>query len=203
MLPSVSYIAQLKAAVLSTVNVAMTIGELRDPYTAGHERRVAALAVAIADELGLDSIVQEGFNVAGHLHDVGKVMVPSEILSKPGKLSRIEMQSSRVIARRATTSCGRSTSPGPLPTSFCSTMNASTAPAIPVASRVKRSCIEARILAVADVVEAMSSHRPYRPGLGVTVALAEIERGSGTAYAQDVVDACLRLFREKNYRLPA
>ncbi len=197
------YIAQLKAAVLSTVNVAMTIGEMRDPYTAGHERRVAALAVAIADELGLDSIVQEGLNVAGHLHDVGKVMVPSEILSKPGKLSRIEMQLVQGHCQAGYDIVRSVDFPWPVADIIRQHHERLDGTGYPGGLKGEAILLEARILAVADVVEAMSSHRPYRPGLGVTVALAEIERGSGTAYAQDVVDACLRLFREKNYRLPA
>ena len=197
------YIAQLKAAVLSTVNVAMTIGEMRDPYTAGHERRVAALAVAIAAELGLDSNLQEGLNVAGHLHDVGKVMVPSEILSKPGRLSPIEMQLVQGHCQAGYNIVSSVDFPWPVAEIILQHHERLDGTGYPRGLKGEAILREARILAVADVVEAMSSHRPYRPGLGVMVALAEIERGSGTAYAQDVVDACLRLFREKDYRLPA
>ena len=197
------YIAQLKAAVLSTVTVAMTIGEMRDPYTAGHERRVAALAVAIAVELGHDSAMQEGLNVAGHLHDVGKAMVPSEILSKPGKLSPIEMQLVQGHCQAGHDILKSVDFPWPVAEIILQHHERLDGSGYPCGLKGEAILREARILAVADVVEAMSSHRPYRPGLGVTAALAEIERGSGTVYAPDVVDACLCLFREKNYRLPA
>ena len=197
------FIAQLKSAVLSTVSVAMAIGELRDPYTAGHERRVAALAVAIAAELGLDSVVQEGLDVAGHLHDIGKVMVPSEILSKPGKLSPIEMQLVQGHCQAGYNILSSVDFPWPVADIILQHHERLDGSGYPGGLKGEAILRQARILAVADVVEAMSSHRPYRSGLGVTVALAEIERGSGTAYAQDVVAACLRLFREKNYRFPA
>ncbi|MBK7903256.1 MAG: HD domain-containing protein [Proteobacteria bacterium] len=176
---------------------------MRDPYTAGHERRVAALAVAIAAELGLDSVVQEGLDVAGHLHDVGKVMVPSEILSKPGKLSPIEMQLVQGHCQAGYNILSSVDFPWPVADIILQHHERLDGSGYPGGLKGEAILRQARILAVADVVEAMSSHRPYRSGLGVTVALAEIERGSGTAYAQDVVEACLRLFREKNYRFPA
>ncbi|MGB5103143.1 MAG: HD domain-containing phosphohydrolase [Steroidobacteraceae bacterium] len=197
------YIAQLKAAVLGTVNVAMTIGEMRDPYTAGHERRVAALAVAIAVELGLDSETQEALNIAGHLHDVGKVMVPSEILSKPGKLSHIEMQLVQGHCQAGHDILKSVDFPWPVAEIILQHHERLDGSGYPRGLKGEAILREARILVVADVVEAMSSHRPYRPGLGVKLALAEIERGSGTEYAPDVVDACLSLFRDKDFHLPA
>lgn len=197
------YIAKLKAAVLSTVNVAMTIGEMRDPYTAGHERRVAALAVAIAVELGHDSEMQEGLAIAGHLHDVGKVMIPSEILSKPGKLSPLEMQLVQGHCLAGHDILKSVDFPWPVAEIILQHHERLDGSGYPRGLKGDAILRESRILAVADVVEAMSSHRPYRSGLGMAAALAEIERGSGTIFASDVVDACLSLFRDKSYRLPA
>lgn len=197
------YVAQLKAAVMSTVQVATNIGEMRDPYTAGHERRVAAIAVAIAVELGLDTHIQEGLNVAGHLHDIGKVTVPSEILSKPGKLTPIEMELVKGHPQAGYDVLKLVDFPWPVADAVLQHHERLDGTGYPQGLRGSAITLEARIIAVADVVEAMSSHRPYRPGLGIEAALAEIERGSGTAFAVGVVDACLRLFRVKKFQLPS
>ena len=196
------YVAQLKTALKSTVEVATTISEMRDPYTAGHERRVAEIAVAIGIELGFDVGRQEGLQVAGHLHDVGKIIIPSEILSKPGKLSSIEYQ---LVQGHALASCNVLKGvefPWPVAQVALQHHERMDGSGYPQGLRGDEILFEARIVAVADVVEAMSSHRPYRPGLGIEKALAEIERGRGSAYDADVADACLRLFREKRYELP-
>jgi len=194
--------AKVEAAFMQTVEVATTLSEMRDPYTAGHERRVAEIAVAIGGQLGFDARRQQGLRIAGYLHDVGKIMIPSEILSKPGRLSAAEFALVK----------------GHPQASFDILKNVECAwPVAQVAlqhhERVDGSgypqgligeaiLFEARILAVADVVEAMGSHRPYRPSLGIDKALAELERGRGSAYDPVVVDACLKLFRENGYQLP-
>ncbi len=196
------YVARLRTALKSTVQVATTISEMRDPYTAGHERRVAEIAVAIGAELGFDAGRQEGLEVAGHLHDVGKIIIPSEILSKPGKLSPIEFQ---LVQGHAQASCDVLKGvefPWPVAQVALQHHERMDGSGYPQGLQGEAILIEARIMAVADVVEAMSSHRPYRPGLGIETALVEIERGRGTAYDADVADACLRLFREKRYVLP-
>ncbi|OGA46521.1 MAG: hypothetical protein A3G25_06505, partial [Betaproteobacteria bacterium RIFCSPLOWO2_12_FULL_63_13] len=196
------YIAQLKAAFMSTVNVAMTLSEMRDPYTAGHERRVGEIAMAIGEELGLDARAQEGLLVAGYLHDIGKIKIPSEILSKPGRLSEIEMQFVRTHAEASYDVLKEVEFPWPVARVALEHHERFDGSGYPHGIQGTTILFESRIMAVADVVEAMSSHRPYRPGLGIERALAEIGRGRGTAYDPDVADACLRLFREKGYRLP-
>jgi PAS domain S-box-containing protein len=196
------YVAQLKTAFMSTVEVATTISEMRDPYTAGHERRVAKIAVAIGAELGLDTSRQEGLRVAGDLHDVGKMIIPAEILSKPGRLSEAEMQLVKGHARAGYDVLKGVPFPWPVAQVALQHHERYDGSGYPHGLKGEAILLEARIMAVADVVEAMSSHRPYRPGLGIDKALAEIERGRGTAYCIGAADACLRLFREKGFRLP-
>ena len=175
----------------------------RDPHTTGHERRVAGLAVAIGAELGFDTPRQEGLRVAGHLHDIGKITIPSEILSKPGKLSAIEFQLIQGHAQASHDLLKGVEWAWPVAQIALQHHERMDGSGYPQGLKGEAILLEARIMAVADVVEAMSSHRSYRPALGIDKALAEIERGRGTAYDTDVADACLRLFREKRYQLLA
>ena len=197
------YLAQLETAFMSTVQVATTLSEMRDPYTAGHERRVAHIAVAIGAELGFDARRQDGLRVAGHLHDIGKITIPSEILSKPGKLSATEFQLIQGHAQASYDVLKDVEFPWPVAQVALQHHERIDGSGYPQGLKGEAILIEARIMAVADVIEAMSSHRPYRPGLGIDKALAEIERGRGTAYDMEVADACLKLFREKGYTVPA
>ncbi|MGZ8211867.1 MAG: HD domain-containing phosphohydrolase [Burkholderiales bacterium] len=197
------YVAQLEAAFMSTVEVATIISEMRDPYTAGHEHRVAEIAVAIGAELGFDARRQEGLRVAGHLHDIGKITIPSEILSKPGKLSAIELQLIRTHAQASHNALKDVKFPWPVAQIALQHHERMDGSGYPQGLTGDEILLDARIMAVADVVEAMSSHRPYRPGLGIDKALAEIERGRGKEYDADAADACLRLFREGRHPLPA
>jgi response regulator RpfG family c-di-GMP phosphodiesterase len=197
------YVEQLKKALASTVEVATLISEMRDPYTAGHERRVAQIAVAIGAELGFDARRQEGLKVAGHLHDIGKITIPSEILSKPGKLSAIQFQLVQGHARAGYDVLKGVEFPWPVAEVALQHHERIDGSGYPQGLKGKAILLEARIIAVADVIEAMSSHRPYRPGLGIDQALAEVERGRATVYDTDAADACLRLFREGRYQLPA
>ncbi len=196
------YIEQLKTAFMSTVEVATTLSELRDPYTAGHERRVAQIAVAISNELGFDKGRQEGLRVAGHLHDIGKINIPAEILSKPGKLSSIEYQLVQGHSQSGYEVLKTVEFPWPVAQIVLQHHERIDGSGYPQGLKGEAILPEARILAVADVVEAMSSHRPYRPGFGIKTALAEIERGRGTSYDPTAADACLRLFRGKGFVLP-
>jgi HD-GYP domain-containing protein (c-di-GMP phosphodiesterase class II) len=197
------YLDQLKVAFMSTVEVATIISEMRDPYTAGHERRVAQIAVAIGIELGLDADRQEGLRVAGHLHDIGKISVPSEILSKPGRLSTIQLKLVQEHAQSGYDVLKGVEFPWPVAQVALQHHERMDGSGYPQGLRGEDIRFEARIMAVADVVEAMSSHRPYRAGLGIDKALEEVERGRGTAYDADVADACLLIFREKAYQLPS
>jgi len=197
-----NYLQQLESAFMSTVEVATNLSELRDPYTAGHERRVAELAVAIASELGLSARQQEGLRVAGLLHDVGKITIPSEILSKPGRLSAIEYQLIKEHARASYNVLKKVEFPWPVAEVALQHHERIDGSGYPQGLKGDAILFEARILAVADVVEAMASYRPYRQALGITQALAEIERGRGSIYDANVADACLKLFRDKGYALP-
>jgi len=195
------YVEQLKTAFLNIVEVATIISEMRDPYTAGHERRVAGIAVAIGTELGFDPHRRAGLRIAGQLHDIGKITIPSEILSKPGKLNAAEFMLIKGHAQASfdvLKSVEWSWAVAEIALQHHERMDGS---GYPQGLKGEAILLEARIMAVADVVEAMSSHRPYRPGLGIETALAEIERGRGTLYDVGVADACLRLFREKGYTI--
>jgi len=195
-------VEQLKAALMSAVDMATTLSEMRDPYTAGHEQRTGELASAIGAELGWDAQRIEGLRVAGYLHDIGQIIIPPEILSKPTTLSAPERaliqshpQSSYDVLKNVKFTW-------PVAQVALQHHERMDGTGYPQGLRGEAILFEARIMAVADVIEAMSSHRPYRAALGLDAALAEIERGRGTAYDPTVVDACLRLFREKGYALP-
>ncbi len=196
------YTRQLEHTFIQTVNLATTLSEMRDPYTAGHEQRVAEIAVAIGREMGLDENRVEGLRVGGHLHDVGKITVPSEILSKPTKLTQNEYALIKEHARAGYEVLKNVDFPWPVAQIALQHHERIDGSGYPQGLKGEEILLEARITAVADVVESMASHRPYRPALGIEKALVEIEHGSGTAYDPVVVDTCLRLFRHKGYALP-
>ncbi len=197
------YVVRLEKSVLSTVSAVSQMMDMRDPYTQGHERRVGEIAADLAAEMGLDAEVQRGLRVAGAVHDVGKITVPAEILGKPGRLSAAEFEIIRTHAEQGYEVLKGIDFPWPVAEVARQHHERLDGSGYPRRLKGEEILLEARILAVADVVEAMASHRPYRPGLGIEAALAEIERGRGTAYDQNAADACLRLFREKGYQLPA
>jgi PAS domain S-box-containing protein/putative nucleotidyltransferase with HDIG domain len=196
------YVAQLERAFMRTVEVATSLSEMRDPYTAGHERRVAEIAVAIGAELGFDARRREGLRVAGYLHDIGKIAVPTEILAKPGRLSAAEFTLIQAHPQAGYEVLKGVEFPWPVAEVVLQHHERLDGSGYPRSLKGEAILLEARIMAVADVVEAMSSHRPYRPGLGIDKALAEIERGRGSVYDTAVADACLKLFREKAYAIP-
>lgn len=196
------YIRELEGAFMRTVEVATTLSEMRDPHTAGHERRVAGIAVAIGAKLGFDARRQEGLRVAGYLHDVGKIAIPAEILSKPGPLSRAEFDLVKSHAQSGYDILKCVEFPWPVAQVALQHHERLDGTGYPNGLRGDTILLEARILAVADAVEAMASHRPYRPALGIDQALAEIEQGRGKVYDPAVADACLTLFRQKGYAIP-
>lgn len=173
--------------------------EMRDPYTAGHQRRVSDLAEAIAGELGISKEEIHGIRLAASIHDVGKIRVPAEILSKPGKLSDVEFMLIKAHAQAGYDILKGIAFPWPIADIVLQHHERQDGSGYPQGLKGDHIVSGARILAVADVLEAMASHRPYRPSLGPDAALAEIERGRGTAYEPAVVDACLKLFREKRF----
>lgn len=197
----VQNLEKLAKAVEGSINAIAFMSETRDPYTAGHQQRVAKLAVAIAKEMCLSQEQVETIRVAGILHDVGKMQVPAEILSKPGKLSQIEMGLVKVHPRVGREILKMIDMPWPACPIVLQHHERLDGSGYPDGLSGEKIVLGARILAVADVVEAMASHRPYRPALGIDKALEEISQNRGTLYDADVVDACLRLFREKGFKL--
>jgi PAS domain S-box-containing protein len=197
------YIGRLEHAMQSTLTAVSLMVELRDPYTAGHERRVGELAAAIGTEMGLPDDTVKGLRLAGYVHDIGKISVPAEILSKPTRLTPIEFELIRGHSLSGYDILKGVDFPWPLAEVILQHHERLDGSGYPRQLRDGAIILEARIMAVADVVEAMSSHRPYRPGLGMDAALEEIARNGGTFYDPQVVAACLCLFRDKAYALPA
>ena len=191
----------LQKAVGVTIQVMVSAVEMRDPYTAGHQLRVANLACAIATEMGLPQDKIDGIRMAGSIHDIGKLSIPAEILSKPTKLTNIEFSLIKEHPHSGYEMLKDVESPWPLAQVVYQHHERMDGSGYPRNLKGDEIIMEARIMAVADVVEAMASHRPYRAGLGIDAALAEIEKNKGTHYDNTVVDACLRLFREKGYQL--
>lgn len=192
---------KLKKALNGTVNALTEILQRRDPYTAGHQMRVAKLACAIAQELGLSEDRTEGIRIAGLLHDIGKITVPSDILSRSGRISNLETDIIETHAQVGYDIIKTIEFPWPVLEAVLQHQERMDGSGYPTGLSGDKIILEARILAVADVVEAMSSHRPYRPTLGMDRALAEITENKGIRYDPDVVDACLRLINEKGYKL--
>jgi PAS domain S-box-containing protein len=191
----------LRKAFGATIQAMVSAIESRDPYTSGHQTRSAHLARAIAMEMGLPQDKIDAIRMAGSIHDIGKLSIPAEILSKPTKLSEIEFSLIKEHARKGYEMLKDVESPWPLAEIVHQHHERMDGSGYPRNLKGDDILLEARILAVADVVEAMASHRPYRPGLGINLALAEIEKNSGVCYDDAVADACLRLFREKGFHL--
>ena len=175
--------------------------ELRDPYTAGHQRRVAELAAAMAAELGWDEGRIEILRTAALLHDIGKIIVPAEILSKPGLLSETEMLLIRQHAAASAETVADIDFGGDIAEMIRQHHERLDGSGYPAGLRGAAILPEARLLAVADTVEAMISHRPYRAALPIETAMAELEEGAGSRYDADACAACVRLFREKGFEL--
>jgi PAS domain S-box-containing protein/putative nucleotidyltransferase with HDIG domain len=182
-----------------TIQALVTATETRDPYTAGHQRRVTQLACAVARELGLSAERVAGLRVTGLLHDIGKISVPAEILSRPGKISQTEMMIVRAHAESSYDILKKIAFPWPVAEICWQHHERLDGSGYPRGLAGEDILLEARILAVADVVEAMVSHRPYRPALGMDKALEEIERQKGTLYDPQVVEACTKLCTEARF----
>ena len=191
---------KLRTTLKASIDALASAIEMRDPYTAGHQERVTRLARAIALEMGLDKERVEAIEIAGVIHDIGKLYVPAEILSKPTKLSDLEYSMIKMHAQVGYTILSKIDFPWPIAQIVHQHHEAINGSGYPQGLAGKDILLEAKILCVADVVEAMSSHRPYRPALGIQAALAEITQKRGILYDREVVDACLKLFREKNFK---
>jgi len=185
---------KLQAALDATILVLGTTVETRDPYTAGHQRRVAELSCAIGEDMKLPAKRIEALHVAGLLHDIGKMSIPAEILSKPGRLAEMEYALIKAHPQVAYDILKEIEFPWPVADVVLQHHERVDGSGYPSGLTGDEILLAARIIGVADVVEAMSSHRPYRPTLGIDAALEEIKSKRGTCYDSDVVDACIRLF---------
>jgi PAS domain S-box-containing protein len=191
----------LRKSIKTTIQVLGIASETRDPYTAGHQKRVADLARAIATEMKLPHDKIEGIRMAGAIHDIGKISIPSEILSKPTILPDLEFSLIKAHTQYSYEIIKDVESPWPLADIVYQHHERINGSGYPQGLKGEDILIEARILAVADVVEAMISNRPYRPALGVEMALTEIEQNAGILYDRKVANACLKLFRNKGFKL--
>jgi PAS domain S-box-containing protein len=188
------YLTRLETT-LDTVTVAVSnMVELRDPYTAGHQRQVAQIAVAIARDLVLPEEDVKGIEVAATIHDIGKIAVPTEILTRPGRLSPAELEIMKTHPQAGHDVVAEILFPWPVAEMVLQHHERLDGSGYPRGLKAGDILMGSRIVAVADVVSAMSSHRPYRPALGLAVALDELQANSGRLYDSDAVDACVRLY---------
>ncbi len=190
-----------KNTLNDAINTMAKIVEMRDPYTAGHQQKVAELATAIAQEIGCGEDQIEQLRMAATIHDIGKIYVSSDILSKPGKISKDEFNLIKTHAQGGYDIAKGMDFPCSVAQSILQHHERLDGSGYPNSLKGEEICLEARILSVSDVVEAMSSHRPYRPALGIDEALEEISKNKGKLYDPDVVDACVKLFKEKGFTL--
>ncbi len=194
------HVDKLQTALSGTIKVVASTVEVRDPYTAGHQRRVATLAKAIAAEMGLTENQVEGIFMAGVVHDLGKIYVPAEILSKPSRLNDIEFNLIRTHSQVGYDLLKTIDFPWPIAQIVHQHHERLDGSGYPQGLSSEQILIEAKIICVADVVEAMASHRPYRPARGVEEALEHIQEESGTLYDSAAVDTCLQLFSDKGFQ---
>jgi PAS domain S-box-containing protein len=193
---------QLSEALTAAVTAIVTAMELRDPYTAGHESRVAEIACAIGKEMGLDEERLQGLQMAAMVHDIGKISIPTEILTKPSRLSKEEYDLIKTHPQAGYSILRDIPFTWPVAEIVRQHHEKLDGSGYPYGLKVDAILPEAKILAVADIVEAMASDRPYRAKLGLEVALAEIKALSGTLLDADVVRVCTDLFREKRLVMP-
>lgn len=189
----------LREGLEQTILAISATVESRDPYTAGHQKRVAELAVAIAEEMGLDQNEIEGIRFAAIIHDLGKIHIPAEILSKPGRLSDIEFMLIQTHPQAGYDIIKDVRFPWPIAQYVLQHHEHIDGSGYPQGLKGDEILLGAKIISVADVIEAISSHRPYRSALGIQIALDEVLKGRGTHYDNDVVDACLKLFNKKKF----
>ena len=192
---------KIQRALEGTIHALALTVEKRDPYTAGHQQRVAHLACAIANEMGFPEEKIMGIRMVGFIHDLGKIYVPAEILSKPGQLNEVEFRMIRSHAKVGYDILKKVEFPWPIAQVIAQHHERMDGSGYPAGLSGENILLEARIIGVADVFEAIASHRPYRPALGLDKALEEVSQKRGTLYDPEVVDACLRLFTVKGFNL--
>jgi PAS domain S-box-containing protein/putative nucleotidyltransferase with HDIG domain len=193
-------LAKLRKSLGGTIQAMAFTVETRDPYTAGHQRRVADLAHSIAKEMGLPDEQVDGVRMAGVIHDIGKISIPAEILSKPGRITEHEFGIIRTHPQVGYDILKEIEFPWPIAQIVLQHHERINGTGYPNGLKGDQIMLEANILAVADVVEAMASHRPYRPSRGIDIALDEISRNKGILYDPEVADACIRVFKEGGFK---
>ncbi len=191
----------LQGAMQGIISLLSSVVEARDPYTAGHQRRVGNLSAAIGEKMNLDEKTVEYIRMIGYIHDIGKIAIPTEILSKPGSLNELEILMIRNHPHNGYEMLMKVDLPKMVGETIYQHHERCDGKGYPRGLIGKDISIEAQILMVGDVVEAMMSHRPYRPALGLEMALEEIRKNSGTSYNAEAVSACLNLFNEDCYAI--
>jgi PAS domain S-box-containing protein/putative nucleotidyltransferase with HDIG domain len=194
-----STLKALRKTTGTMVQVIERMLEIRDPYTVNHQQRVADLARAIAGELGLSTDRIDGLRLAGLIHDIGKIAIPAEILAKPTRLSEVEFQLIRTHPKIGYDLIKSIELPWPVALTVLQHHERLNGSGYPFGISGHEILLEAKILGVADVIEAMSSHRPYRPALGMAKALEEVSQNIGVLYDKDVVEACLKVLRQNGF----
>ncbi len=190
---------KLKKIINAIIETISKIMDSRDPYTAGHQLRVTQLAVAIAQEMNLSPEHVESVKIASQIHDIGKIGIPSEILTKPTNLDSIEFSFIKEHPRMGYNILKDVDFPFPIADIILQHHERNDGSGYPQGLTGESIILEAKIIAVADVVEAMTSHRPYRAAMGIDAALDEIFKNKGTLYQPEIVDVCIKLFKEKGF----
>lgn len=196
------YVKQLEASMRGTLQAVSNMIDQRDPYTAGHERRVGLIAGAIGREMGWPEERCTRMELVGLVHDIGKISVPAEILTKPGRLTDLEMRLVREHAQIGYEILKDIPFPFPVADIIRQHHERLDGSGYPQGLKGDAILPESKVLAVADVIESIASHRPYRPARGLDAALDELERGRNTHYDPDVIDAFSRLLHDRGYTLP-
>jgi PAS domain S-box-containing protein len=193
---------KLRKAMGGIIHVMVSTVEARDPYTAGHQQRVAELARTIAQEMGMSKEVVDGIRIAGSIHDLGKIKIPAEILSNPGRITDVEFSLIKTHPEVAYGILREIEFSRPVAEIVYQHHEKIDGSGYPRGLSGNDILPEAKVLTIADVVEAIASHRPYRPALGIKAALEEINAKKRVLYDEEAVDACLRVFEEKKFQLP-
>ena len=192
---------KLQKTLEETVHALSALVEMRDPYTAGHQKRVAMIARAIAREISLPEDCIQGIWVASLIHDIGKIRVPSDILSKPGRITKAEFELIKEHPQTGYEVLSKIDFPWPVAEIVLQHHERMDGSGYPQGLKGDGILLASRIVGVADVVEAMTYHRPYREALGLDAALKEIKKNKGILYDPEVVDACIMIFLEKRFKL--
>ena len=191
---------KLQKFIEGTANIITKVVETRDPYSIGHQKRVSKLATAIAQEMKLSQDKIKGIRIASLVHDIGKVNLPTEIISKPGKLIEVEFNLIKNYPKVGFNILKKLDFPWPVAEIVLQHQEKIDGSGYPRGLKGDEICIEAKILGVANVVEAMSSYKSYRPALSIDEALTEISKNKNILFNPEVVDTCLKLFKEKGFK---